>query len=105
MENQLIVEESIKVIDSRSGLPIIKVRGEAGKWVTLHSMIDPEKESKIMADNLNVSDDKIAVILGLGMGYHLFEILNSHNNCPLIVVEKMKKYMRRFYLNLLRMKD
>jgi len=96
MENQLIVEESIKLIDSRSGLPIIKVRGESGKWVTLHSMIDPEKESRIMADNFNISDDKIAVILGLGMGYHLFEILSRERKCLVIVVEKNEEIYEAF---------
>jgi spore maturation protein CgeB len=96
MGNQLIVEESIKRIDSRSGLPIIKVRGESGKWVTLHSMIDPEKESRIMADNFNVSDDKIAVILGLGMGYHLFEILSRESKCSVIVVEKNEEIYETF---------
>lgn len=96
MENHLIVEESIKLVKSKSGLPVIKVKGESGKWLTLHSMIDPEKESRIMADNIDLSNEMIPVILGLGMGYHLFEILSRKNVSTVIVVEKNEEIYEAF---------
>ncbi len=96
MENFLTADESIILSESKAGLPVIKVRGESGRWVTLHSMIDPVKESRIMAENINVSEKDIPVILGIGMGYHLFEIINRLGNSAIVVIEKDEGVLNQF---------
>jgi len=96
MENLITVDNALVLSESRTGLPVVKVRGEGGKWVTLHSMIDPEKESKIFAERISASDNQILVILGIGMGYHLFEIINRYNNCPVVVIERDESILDHF---------
>jgi len=96
MENLITVDDSIVLSESRTGLPVVKVRGEGGRWVTLHSMIDPEKESKMLAEMISVSEDQILVILGIGMGYHLFEIIKRYNRSPVVVVERDENILEHF---------
>ena len=73
----------IRVISSRTGLPVIKI-GKA----TFHSMTDPEKEARDWAGRVTVSpsfqeDDRVAVF-GFGMGYHVKALLDR--GCPSLTV-------------------
>lgn len=69
-------EESVQLIRKEGFYPTLRVRKDDGQWLTLHSPIDPYQEARKLIPDLSASRDKIMVILGLGLGYHLFEIMH-----------------------------
>ena len=97
MMNTLALDEDIiHVSVAKSGLPVLKVRGENGRWITLHSMIDPVKEAEQFARRQAPRNAEIPVILGLGMGYHLFAFLERFSGDALVVVEKERAVLEQF---------
>lgn len=51
----------------------------------MHSSVNPDREAKILVDSLK-SNDKY-VIFGMGLGYHVYEILNRYRNAMVMVYE------------------
>jgi len=69
--------------------PSLRVRGEKGRPVTLHSPADPEREAETLARQVSEDDPRPLVVLGLGLGYHLLALLaRLPPERPLVVVEQ-----------------
>jgi len=83
-------EEGAELILKESLPPTLRVRDEHGKMLTLHSPVAPFKEAeKLVGTCLPVAPDTILVILGLGLGYHVKEIMRRiHAGQPVIIVEQ-----------------
>lgn len=92
----MLADDRVRVTDAKSGLPVLKVCGESGRWMTLHSMIDPVKEAEQLAGRWEVHSEDIPVIMGLGMGYHLFAFLDRFSGETVVVVEKERAVLERF---------
>jgi len=82
--------DNVTLLKSRTGHLVPKVIGEDGKRRILHSLSDPVKEGKLFADNIIVPPDSIVVILGLGLGYHVEQLLlqSPLHNTTVVIVEK-----------------
>lgn len=69
--------------------PSLRVLGEKGRLVNLHSSINPWKEAESLVERVSVKESETIVVLGLGLGYHVLALLprlESHHR--LIIVEK-----------------
>lgn len=78
----------IEVYRARSGLPTLAVsRGD--RTIHLHSTYDPEAEARRWVESLTTGASvmKSVVVLGLGLGYHIEQLLNRYPACRCIVVE------------------
>jgi spore maturation protein CgeB len=81
--------QDINVFASRKGTMTCRVRRSDGRWVTLHSTIDPEKESAPILKRLESTHGGIAVFVGVGLGYPLLALTKGHETerQTIVVVE------------------
>ena len=79
-------DKGVRIIQNQSGEKNLQVLGEGEKWITFYSTRDIERELILFSKNLNVPEDKIIILMGLGLGYHLKEIFQKTDQ-PLIIVE------------------
>jgi hypothetical protein len=73
---------------SRQGPDTILVHTE-GREIYLHSRIDPERESELLAGRFDPGRFDVLIVLGCGMGYHLLplrEILDRYSDVIIIDV-------------------
>jgi hypothetical protein len=83
-----INQERIEIMNSRVGLPTIRVKSSNDKWVFLHSSVDPVKEAQKIAESVSTDPGKVIVIYGFALGYlveALLETVDERN--PVVVVE------------------
>lgn len=83
----VVPEERIRVFQNQTGEKNLRVLSEGGKWVTFYSTRDIQWEMSSFAASLEVPENHIPILLGLGLGYHLREIVKKSSE-PVIVVEK-----------------
>lgn len=84
--------DDITVIESKTGVPTIKI-GD----ILLHSMYDPAKEARRFVDGLTMNEHINVAVLGLGLGYHIKEILQqSQKRDFILVIEKDPAVLRIF---------
>lgn len=76
-------ENKYKIIESKNGLPNI----ELGNNKYLHSKYDPENEAKKWADGINMTDKDSLIIMGLGLGYYLDELIKRFPQKTILVIE------------------
>ncbi len=71
-----------------SGYVTCKVKNGEGKGVYLHSSVNPVKEAGKYADTLDYTRNSMIIIFGLGLGYHIREIMNrASGDTKIIVIE------------------
>ena len=56
-----------------------------GQSFYLHSSVNPEREARLLADSLKMTDDYI--VFGMELGYHVLELLNRHQSASVCVFE------------------
>ncbi|GAA0782651.1 6-hydroxymethylpterin diphosphokinase MptE-like protein [Hathewaya limosa] len=80
----------IKVEESRSGLYTIKYNNKY-----IHSRYDPIKECKVLIDKYeHLLQDTAVVVYGLGLGYHVEEILRRNPMAKIYVFEGNKEIIK-----------
>jgi hypothetical protein len=80
--------ERIETVNSRVGVPTVKVMSSNGKWVFLHSSVDPVKEAQKIAAGISTDPGKVVVVYGFALGYlieALLEKVDERN--PLFIIE------------------
>ena len=81
------IPEDLEVQAARTGRPSLIWRAKQGE-ISLHSRFDPEKEGAGLARGLEDATDRVLVVLGLGLGYHLMSALeNLPPETPVVAVE------------------
>lgn len=78
----------IEIMNSRVGLPTVRVKSSNDKWVFLHSSVDPVKEAQKIAETVSTEAGKVIVIYGFALGYlveALLETVDERN--PLFIIE------------------
>lgn len=70
---------------ARSGLPVALLPGE-GRPVALASRYDPGQEAQRLADSVDLSQAACLVILGLGLGYHVQQLVERISSRGLLIV-------------------
>ncbi len=74
---------------SKSGTVTLQKKNESGQKKSIHSPYDPEKEAQRLIDSSGLKKQQVIVILGMGLGYHLLEIIRRFPNpVKLIIIEK-----------------
>jgi spore maturation protein CgeB len=69
--------------------PTLQVTGEKGRLISLHSSKDPWKEAEGLAERFVLGESETAVVLGLGLGYHVLKLLpRLKPEQKVIIVEK-----------------
>jgi hypothetical protein len=79
-------KERVEIGSARSGMQTLWLNTAQGP-VHLHSAYDPASEAKIWADHVLESEWQIAVVLGLGLGYHIEELAKRYPERVILVVE------------------
>lgn len=82
----------VSVIQAKTGKPSLKHAD-----ILLHSMYDPEKEARRFVEGLSLHEHINVVFLGLGMGYHIEEVVRqSAKRNFILIVEKELSIFRAF---------
>jgi hypothetical protein len=74
-ETPSFVEESVKLLISANGLYTLQMEREEGGRILLHSAYDPLREAVNFVDGLGLREGARVILFGLGLGYHLTEVL------------------------------
>ena len=72
--------------NSRSGLPVLKVN-RGNRTTYLCSKVDPQREAERLAHSNLDGTEQLVVLFGMGLGYHLQEMLRMNSGAHFIIVE------------------
>ncbi|MBP2657530.1 MAG: hypothetical protein H6Q69_562 [Firmicutes bacterium] len=81
-------QNRIEIMNSRIGLPTVRVKSSNDKWVFLHSSVDPVKEAQQIASTVSTDPGKVVAIYGFSLGYlveALLETVDEKN--PIVIIE------------------
>ena len=82
--------DSVELVIGRGGQKTLKVNG-----IFLHSRYNPEQEAKRLIDSASLDPKRPVLVVGLGLGYHVKELL--HQDYEVAVVEP-EPYVARLAL-------
>ncbi len=77
----------LEVVPSKSGKMTLKVRGEGEPFKAFHSLYDPEAEARAMVNAFQFDGTGLLVVMGLGLGYHVWELYHRFPSTQMVVVE------------------
>jgi hypothetical protein len=81
-------QKRIEIINSRIGLPTVRVKSTNDKWVFLHSSVDPVKEAQKIVGTVSADPGKVFAVYGFALGYlaeALLETIDEKN--PIVIIE------------------
>jgi spore maturation protein CgeB len=84
---RICVNDRLSLAETKNGRCTLRVTGEDGSVKTVHSLYDPEAEAKAIVNDFHYNGKGILVVLGLGLGYHVAELVNRFPDAGIIVVE------------------
>ncbi|PCJ21301.1 MAG: hypothetical protein COB02_01575 [Candidatus Cloacimonadota bacterium] len=79
----------VEEIETKEGCPNFRVTHSNSK-ISIHSIF-PTKEATKLYNNLKFSDNKLTIVFGFGLGYHIDLLLEKHPNRDIIVIEPSYK--------------
>jgi spore maturation protein CgeB len=85
----------LKLIKSKCGNNSLRLERDDGSINTLHSIYDPENEAVNIVNSFQFDGNGILVVLGLGLGYHLKELLSRFPDTEVIAVEDNPEIYKR----------
>ncbi len=71
-----------------NGQPTVQAKRDS-KVFFMHSSVNSETEAKALVDTLPEAEQY--VVIGLGLGYHVLELLEKYPNCKVTVLESEKR--------------
>jgi len=86
---------NLALIKSKCGNYSLRVESEACVMNTLHSIYDPGSEAVKIVNAFRFDGNGILVVIGLGLGYHLKELLIRFPDAKIIVVEDSPEIYQR----------
>ena len=75
-----------ELIPTKSGLPTVKTAVNGHEFY-IHSKYDPGKEAKDLVSRTHYEKNDVVFILGLGLGYHLAELVKLYPDNMFIIME------------------
>jgi spore maturation protein CgeB len=84
------VSENVKVVQAKSGHPIPQLNS-----ISLHSVYRPVQEAEKFAADFSEASNLPTVVMGLGFGYHILELLKKTEG-KIYVVEPLITLFRAF---------
>lgn len=86
LTNRAIPLDGIEVIATKiPGYMTIRAVSKEGNLVFIHSQYDPIKETKNHLSKINLNSKKLVLIIGIGLGYHLREIIEKTSSSQKII--------------------
>jgi spore maturation protein CgeB len=85
--NNNLKREDLSIVTTKKGNRSLRVKTRDGSLKTLHSLYDPEAEAESMVDAFHFDGRGILVVLGLGLGYHVAELVRKYPQAEIIVIE------------------
>jgi len=79
----------VSLTATKTGSFSLRVRSNDGSMKSLHSLYDPEAEARVIVDTFRFGGKGILVVLGLGLGYHVKELVRRFPEAEIVVVEAM----------------
>jgi len=86
---------NLALIKSKCGNYSLQIESENGLVNTLHSIYDPETEAVNIVNAFRFDGKGILVVLGLGLGYHLKELMERFPDAEIIAVEDCPEIYQR----------
>jgi len=83
-----------EVVTARSGLPTLKVPGPGGRDIHLHSAYDPWAEAARLTESFRLLPGDIMLVLGVGLGYHVFELARRCPKVNIIAIDPHPGFFR-----------
>jgi hypothetical protein len=80
---------------SKSGLPTLSYLGVKGKKKYLLSKYDPAQEAKRFIKSLDPSDVTNFIVIGIGLGYHITELIKTTSEQSRILVIENDRFLTR----------
>lgn len=81
---------SLKALKTQAGDMTLKVQMSNGRVIFLHSHIDPVAEAKRWVNKCKIQEYTAYVVVGLGLGYHLRELLQKiSDSCFVYVIDPL----------------
>ncbi|QPJ63320.1 MAG: motility associated factor glycosyltransferase family protein [Candidatus Nitronauta litoralis] len=88
--------EAFQIESSKSGSPTLLLKNHDGKTLSLHSRYNPAQEAEQFIQKLNPEGSSNFIILGLGLGYHLLNLIqNAPRHSKFLVVESKVEIFHR----------
>lgn len=82
------------VFDGMNGCKVLKVKKKDGNYILYNSFYDPYKEAKEITSHIDYNINRSLIIaIGVGMGYHLQEILSNLNEKSILLVFEKDELM------------
>lgn len=82
-----ITFDNLSLVETKNGSLSLKITCDDGSVKTLHSLYDPEGEARAIVDTFQFDGKGILVVLGLGLGYHLKELVKRFPDTEIVVIE------------------
>ena len=85
----IVPESQYNISPSKSGVPTLSIIYPDGKSRSLHSKYDPIQEATRFIGSCLSNENSNYILSGLGLGYHLHELVRKvSKNARIIVIEK-----------------
>ena len=85
----VVPETQYNISPSKSGVPTLSIIYPDGKSRSLHSKYDPLQEAIRFIDSCLSNKNSNYILSGLGLGYHLHELVRKVSiNARIVVIEK-----------------
>ena len=78
---------NFSLVETKKGSFTLRVKGNDGSTKTLHSLYDPVAEARAIVNAFQFDGRGILVVIGLGLGYHLSELVKRFPDAEILVVE------------------
>ncbi len=96
-ENLATLESSSEysIDSSKGGCPTLKWNSASGRSLFLHSRYNPAQEAERFIDTLDVKGASNFIVFGLGLGYHLIELIKkAPSHSKFFIVESRPEILK-----------
>lgn len=96
LTQHVLNEDHILVEQTKKNTPTLKIKhGETFKYI--HSKYDPQNEARRLVDHFTIEEGTNHIIIfGIGLGYHLDELINKYRKVNFSIYEPNKDVLATF---------
>ncbi len=80
-------KNKVKVLIAQNGSYSLQVSINGNRQRMLHSAYNPYHEARLAVDRFHCNPKDLIVVLGLGLGYHLKELIKKYPSSKVLVIE------------------
>lgn len=95
-------DKAFEVLQTESGNVTVRRHAQDGTYRFIHSQVDPIREARSWVDHQNVDPDH-AIILGIGLAYHVEELLHAFPDCSAIWLVEVNRSLFRLAMTVVDM--